>query len=555
MLQVLFESDGRSQVYTLTGQQASIGRSSDNDIVLNDFSVSRRHALLKYESGEWVLYDNHSTNGIRVNDRHVPNAPVGSGDRAVIGTFTLKFRDEPSEAAAPPRRLVDSTSTCIRPIAEFNQDFGLEKADPAGLSDSTADRKRVVLDVAYKNKVFEILVQVAKTLISLDDLETVLDKVMDLIFEYLPVDRGFLLLEEQNQLQLRISRFKSGQRATTDGSLPYSRTIVDMVVREKVAVLTSDAQQDERFEAGQSIRIQQIRSAMCAPLWYRDSVIGVIHVDSPLHVGTFTERDLDLLTALANFAAVAIERARLHDRVAEEKRIRGRLERYHSPQVVDEIIADVKATGSFKEVRTETVTILFADLVGFTSWSEKMAPVDLARLLNRFFTLASDAVFSQDGTIDKFVGDAVMAFFGAPIDQPDHVERAIVAALKLRDEVALWNRDRVEAGEFPLEVRMALNTGETIVGEIGSERRVEYTVVGNAVNVAARMEEFVAMPGDIVIGPATYDAVRDRYRVAQLGFFALKGVSEQVPLYKVLGELDAPGVAAEAPKEVLSPKS
>jgi len=555
VLQVLFESDGRSQVYTLASEQASIGRSSDNEIVLNDFSVSRRHALLKHEGGEWVLYDNHSTNGIRVNDRHVPNAPVGSGDRAVIGTFTLTFREEPVEAAPSPMRVVDSTSTCIRPIAEFNEDFGLEKAVPVPLFDSTADRKRVVLDVAYKNKVFEILVQVAKTLISLDDLETVLDKVMDLIFEYLPVDRGFLLLEEQGELQLRISRFKSGQRMTTDGTLPYSRTIVDMVVREKVAVLTSDAQQDERFEAGQSIRIQQIRSAMCAPLWYRDSVIGVIHVDSPLHVGTFTERDLDLLTALANFAAVAIERARLHDRVAEEKRIRGRLERYHSPQVVDEIIADVTATGSLEEVRTETVTILFADLVGFTSWSEKMAPTDLARLLNRFFTLASDAVFSQDGTIDKFVGDAVMAFFGAPIDQPDHAARSVAAALKLREEVALWNRDRAAQGELPLEVRMALNTGETIVGEIGSERRVEYTVVGNAVNVAARMEEFVAMPGDIVIGPATYEATRDRYRFAQLGFFALKGVSEQVPLYKLLGELATPELAAAPPKEVASPKS
>ncbi|HVG37616.1 MAG TPA: GAF domain-containing protein, partial [Thermoplasmata archaeon] len=339
---------------------------------MNDFSVSRRHAHLKYENGEWVLHDNHSTNGIRVNDRHVPNAPVGSGDRAVIGTFTLRFQEEPVEAETPAKRMMDSTSTCIRPIAEFNKDFGLEKGSALVSSDSTAGRKRVVLDVAYKNKVFEILVQVAKTLISLDDLETVLDKVMDLIFEYLPIDRGFLLLEEHGDLSLRISRFKSGQRMTTDGTLPYSRTIVDMVVRDKVAVLTSDAQRDERFEAGQSIRLQQIRSAMCAPLWNRDSVIGVIHVDSPLHVGTFTERDLDLLTALANFAAVAIERARLHDRVAEEKRIRGRLERYHSPQVVDEIIADVQATGSFKEVRTKTVTILFADLVGFTSWSEKM---------------------------------------------------------------------------------------------------------------------------------------------------------------------------------------
>ena len=218
MLQVLFEAEGRSQVYTLVRDQASIGRASDNDIVLNDFSVSRRHAYLKREQGEWVLCDNHSTNGIRVNDRHVPNAPVGSGDQAVIGTFTLSFREEAAEAApAGGHRMVDSTSTCIRPIAEFNQDFGLEKTDTSDLpssNESTANRKRVVLDVAYKNKVFEILVQVAKTLISLDDLETVLDKVMDLIFEYLPVDRGFLLLEENGTLLLRISRFKSGQRMT-----------------------------------------------------------------------------------------------------------------------------------------------------------------------------------------------------------------------------------------------------------------------------------------------------------------------------------------------------
>ena len=156
---------------------------------------------------------------------------------------------------------------------------------------------------------------------------------------------------------------------------------------------------------------------MCAPLWSRDAVIGVIYIDSPLHAGTFSGQDLDLLTALANFAAVAIERARLHEHVLEQKRIRGRLERYHSPQVVEEIIADVDVseTGDIKPARTKVVTILFADLVGFTTWSEKMPAETLARMLTEFFTLASDAVFACGGTIDKFIGDAVMAFFGAPL--------------------------------------------------------------------------------------------------------------------------------------------
>lgn len=538
MLQVLFEADGRQQIFNLEKEEAAIGRATDNDIVLNDFSVSRRHAYIRKERDAWVLYDNQSTNGIRVNDRPVRESPVADGDSALIGTFLLRFHEE-EEAAALRGRGVDSTSTCIRPIAEFNLDFGLEK-DVSAPPESTDFRKkkRAVLDVGYKNKVFEILVQVAKTLISAEDLETVLQKVMDLIFEYLPVDRGFLLLKEGGGLTLRISRVKSSQRLTGDGA-PYSRTIVDMVVKQKVAVLTSDAQADERFEAGQSIRMQQIRSAMCAPLWSRDAVIGVIHVDSPLHVGTFTEQDLDLLTALANFAAVAIERAQLHDRVVEDKRIRGRLERYHSPQVVEEIIADAATTGSFKAARTKTVTIVFADLVGFTSWSEKMTPDELSSLLTRFFTLASDAIFLNQGTIDKFVGDAVMAFFGAPIDQPDHALRAVAAAVKIQEGMREWNRDRERQGQPPLSARIALNTGEAIVGEIGSERRVDYTVLGNAVNVAARMEEFVATPGDIVIGPKTYEMIREEYRVAQLGYFALKGLSSQVPLYKVIGPLDA----------------
>jgi len=536
MLQVMYETEGRTQVFSLSKEVAFIGRANDNDIVLNDFSVSRRHAYLKKEDGGWVLYDNQSTNGVRVNDQAVPHADVRDGDRALIGTFLLRFRDDPT-AAGKGKRVVDSTSTRIRPIAELNQDFGLEKS-AVPLSDSTAQRRRAELDVAYKNRVFEILVQVAKALISADDLSAVLDKVMDLIFEFLPADRGYLLLEQSDgSLTLSNSRFKSKKRQTSDGSTPYSRTIVDMVVKQKVAILTSDAQTDQRFESGDSIRLQQIRSAMCAPLWSGSAVIGVIYIDSPLHAGSFSEQDLDLLGALSNFAAVAIERARLHDRVAEEKRIRGRLERYHSPQVIEEIITEAEKTGD-QAVKTKVVTILFADIVGFTSWSEKMGADELSRLLTEFFTLASDAVFACGGTIDKFIGDAVMAFFGAPLEQPDHAERAVAAALKIREGMAAWNTERASRGDAPLEVRIAVNTGEAIVGDIGSERRVDYTVLGNAVNVAARLEEFVAQPGDIVVGPETWAAVKDRFEVAQLGFFALKGLSAQVPLYKVLSARD-----------------
>src|SRR5262249_58318602 len=154
--------------------------------------------------------------------------------------------------------------------------------------------------------------------------------------------------------------------------------------------------------------------------------------------------------------------------VQEERRIRGRLERYHSPQVIEEIIADVAATGDIKPARAKVVTILFADLVGFTTWSEKMPVEGVAGMLTEFFTLASDAVFACGGTIDKFIGDAVMAFVGAPIDQADHAARAVAASLKIREGMRDWNQGRVSRGEPALEVRIALNTGEAIVGDIGS---------------------------------------------------------------------------------------
>ena len=114
MLQVLYETEGRTQVFTLSKEVAFIGRANDNDIVLNDFSVSRRHAYLKKEDGGWVIYDNQSTNGVRVNDQAVPHADVRDGDQALIGTFMLRFRDDPT-VAGKGKRVVDSTSTRIRP--------------------------------------------------------------------------------------------------------------------------------------------------------------------------------------------------------------------------------------------------------------------------------------------------------------------------------------------------------------------------------------------------------------------------------------------------------
>jgi len=208
--------------------------------------------------------------------------------------------------------------------------------------------------------------------------------------------------------------------------ISISKTIADRVVKDRVAILTSDALVDPRFGAGDSIRFHGIRSAMCAPLWNKDQVIGIIHVDSPMLTNCFTLNDLDLLTALANYAAVAVERARLNQKILAEEKKRERLGRFLSPQVTNRILATSESQGAaLGTPELRDVTILFADIVGFTSMSERMSPAAVALLLNDYFSRMTDAVFHYEGTLDKYIGDAIMAVFGAPLDMVDHAERAI----------------------------------------------------------------------------------------------------------------------------------
>jgi adenylate cyclase len=356
---------------------------------------------------------------------------------------------------------------------------------------------------------------------------------MEVVFEHLPVDRAFVaLFDDEGTPRLELFRTR-GPGMGAKPEVPISRTILDAVTRQKVAILTRDAQTDERFEDGRSIRIHQIRSAMCAPLWLRDRVIGAISVDSPLHVGSFSTADLDLLTALANYAAVAIERARLNERIRAEAAVRARLERYHSPAVIEAVLGDPERSDC--EVALRETTILFADIVGFTPRCESLPPDAVAAFLNQFFSLAADAIFEHGGTLDKFIGDEVMAFFGAPLPQADHAERAVRSALTLLRSLESWNAQRSAEGLDPVQVRVALNSGPVVVGDIGSERRVDYTVLGNTVNVASRLEEYASEPGQIIIGEATRTAVHHLFATEHVGDVQLPGLSRPIAVYRVLG--------------------
>jgi adenylate cyclase len=554
MLRLRFAVAGEERVVPLSGTRLTLGRGTDNDVVLADVSVSRHHAELRATAGRWTVHDLRSTNGIEVNRARVESARLAPGDRLVIGAFELAVEGEleatsppnPAPAAGRPASVL-ANATIIRPLAEFAVELGL-LTGPAG-SPPPAVARAIPPEAratavqpegdGYAHRMLGILTRVGRVLVTADSVDEVLARVLDLAYEALPVERGFFLLRPESaseetdagELVCELARFKDRVEVRPQGEVPVSRTMLQEVMRQRVALVTYDAMADERLSGGESIRLHQIRAAMCAPLWSGDRIIGVVQLDSPFRAGAFNERDLDVLAALANYVAVAVERIRYARRAEFEREVRSRLERYHSPAVIDEVLRERR--DGLRRPRGVVASVLFADLVGFTPFSESAPPEAVADLLDAFLSRAVEAIFEAGGTLDKFIGDCVMAFFGAPVPQPDHAQRAVRAAIEVQRRLAEWSGRRREEGLSGFSARVGVNSGPVVVGDIGSSRRVDYTVLGNTVNVAARLEASIARPGDVVLGPETHRLLAGMVPTESLGELQLKGLQQRIVAYRV----------------------
>jgi len=538
MLRLRYVVNGEDRVVPLTGGgRIRLGRGSDNDVVLSDVSVSRYHAEILREPDGWSVHDLRSTNGVEVNRVPVEKAPLRPGDLLGIGSFEIRLEaDEVVSVRPQPELVVEEeepggfgNATIIRPLSAFAADYGLAGQAAARPSAEAGDEE-------YVRRMFGFLTRLARMLTLAESVDDVLARVLDMAFDAFPVDRGFILLsDDSGELVCELARVKERVEFRPAGQVPVSRTMLRAVMHERVALVTFDAQADQRLLGGESIRMHQIRSAMCAPLWSGDRIMGVIQVDSPFHVGAFGERDLDVLTTLANYAAVAVERIRYARKAEFEKQVRTRLERYHSPGVIEEVMH--RGDEGVQRLQSAEATVLFADLVGFTAFAEDAPPESVAESLDAFLDLSVEAIFRAGGTLDKFIGDCVMAFFGAPVAQPDHALRAVRAAVEIQDGLAAWNARRAAEGLPGFKARIGLNSGPVVVGDIGSSRRVDYTVLGNTVNVAARLEALVAQPDDVVIGPETHRLLDGAIPLEALGEFQLKGLQQRIPAYRVAREV------------------
>ena len=545
--------DGVEHAVVLDRPETTLGRSDDNDVVLTDLVTSLHHAVVLHDGDRWWIRDLESRYGLRVNDDVADEVDVVPGDVITIGTvdFTVETNPEPPAAVledtreADPERGWDESSLdaggLVRTVEDFALSLGLAPTDEAPPTSRPVPDALVVEAGApspatapeahgYSSLAVGYLTRLAHDLRTAVDVDEAARHTLDVAFQALPVDRGWILFTDPGgEVVDRVARI--GDRvAHPEGELPISWSVVRRVLAERVSVTTGDVHLDAQA-ASRSMMAHHIRAAMCAPLWSGDGVSGVIYVDSLLIDGTFTGSALDLLTAMANNLAVAVRALRNAQEAEREREARRHLERYHSPAMID-ALARQEAVDGISTLRQADVTVLFADVVGFTSVSQELSPDGVARLLDGFFTEAVEAVFAHGGTLDKFIGDAVMAFFGAPVATHDHAEQALRAALDLRFRLTRWNQRQIAAGARPVEIRVALNSGPVVVGDVGSSRRVDYTVLGNTVNVAARLEG-VGGPGEIVIGPGTRERLPADFPLEPLGDVHLKGLRHPVPVWKV----------------------
>ncbi len=313
-------------------------------------------------------------------------------------------------------------------------------------------------------------------------------------------------------------------------TMPISRTIARVAMTNQVTILTTDARVDPRFAAGESIKIHGISSALCAPLIVDDQALGVVYLESSLSKGGFRPEDEHLLSAMANFAAVGIQRER-------EAKFRQRLERYHSPQVVDQILksSQSKEAPALQAQRCQ-ISVLFADISGFTRMSEGMEPLVLAGILNRTFEAMTDQIFSRGGTLDKYIGDAIVAFWNAPVDQVDHAVRACRAAVRCGRKLADRRPEFEQRTGAVVKARIGMNTGSVVVGNMGSYERFNYTILGDAANLASRLEGANKAFGTYsLVSETTWEQSGGIFVGRELGRLRVVGRKTPVRVYELAG--------------------
>ena len=502
------------------GAVNTIGRHPDNTLQILDRIVSKEHAqVVRQPDGHYLFRDLGSLNGSFLGGERVNERILQENDEIMLGSTCLTFQEKSAQASVLEKVTIapSPTEALIRQkIAAPSRDFLPEKE---------------IGDVEVLRRDYEKL-RLAHELgrsIGLEvNLELLLEQIIMKAFELIPADRGVILLMEEGVPAPKIAKTRDGKNE----HIILSKSILNEVVTNKASVLSSDATMDSRFSAAHSVIMQGIRSTMTVPLVHHDELLGIMHLDSMIATNAFTEKDLQIFGGIAGQAAVAIHNSQLARKIEHEAKTRAQFQRLLSPNLVDQVVQgklQLEKGGALSEV-----TLLFSDIRGFTSMSESRAPEEIVRMLNEYFELMVDVIFKYEGTLDKFVGDEVIALFGAPVPMKNAEVKAVQCALDMMRVLSEWNRTRAAEGQHEITVGIGINTGLVVTGAIGSSRALQYTAIGDAVNTASRLCG-AAQAGQVLLSEATFRKVQSDVAAVPLPPIRVKGKADELRVFNAVG--------------------
>jgi adenylate cyclase len=359
------------------------------------------------------------------------------------------------------------------------------------------------------------------------DLPSLLNKILLTIFKFVRADRGVIFLKANDgQLVPGASQRRDG----TNQPIPVSSTIMNHVIRERATVLTHDAAMDFAASKGKSMILNRISSAIVAPLLHNDEILGVLWLDSET-LAQFQPKDMEIVTAIATQAAMFIEINILGRKIEQEIVNRERFSRLLSPNVAQRVMSgelEVKKGGQL----VEECTVFNSDIRGFTRMSDGANPAGIVEMLNDYFELMVEVLFKHEGTLDKFMGDGIMALWGAPVVHPDDAIRSVECAIEQMEVLGKFNRTRMEEGHLALAMGIGIHTGPLVAGYIGSSKALSYTVIGDTANTSARLCG-VAAAGQIIVSEQTLARLNGKFETEELPPANLKGKEKPFRMFDI----------------------
>ena len=373
-----------------------------------------------------------------------------------------------------------------------------------------------------------LLYELARDLSSSLELEVVLGKVMDRVITLMQASRGFIVLVDPVTGTMSVQM--SGGEADPEQTRLFlgSKTVIEHVVASGRAVVTTDASLDDRFKGQQSVILQNLRSIIAVPLVTKGKVIGAVYVDNPFRAAIFEEKDMEFLQAISDLAAIAIDNARQYER---SNFLRKLFELHVNKQVTDYVLARSDRATPFLHGERREVTMLNSDIAGFSTLSQRMEAEELVEFLNHYFSRMIEVVLAHGGNIDKFQGDGMLVVFGAPNPMKDHGAQALKAALGMVREIELLNLELIAAGKPTISVGIGLDTGSVVAGHVGSDRRLEFTLIGVPVNNSSYLSKI--RPAKVLMSETTRGLLPEGFEVAGFEPMLLKGASEPQAIYEL----------------------